>query len=93
MFPIVAIAGLISAFFGGGVSISRSLSASWMSAGCCAFGLFSVSLKCSVQLCSCLSVLVSSLPSLSLDKPMISLPTYHMGSFVLPWMAMLLNHV
>ena len=66
LFPRVAVAALISAFFGGDVSTSRSLSARWTFAGCCAFGLFSASLKCSVHLRSCSSSLVSSLPSLSM---------------------------
>ena len=66
LFPRVSIAALSSAFFGGDISISRYLSAGWMSAGCCGSGLFSTSLKCSVHLRSCSSSLVSSLPSLFL---------------------------
>ena len=60
LFPGVAAPALMSTFFGGDVSISRSLSASWMSAGCCGSDLFSTSLKCSVHLRSCSSSLVSS---------------------------------
>ena len=67
LFPRVAIAALVSAFFGGDVSISRSLSAGWMSAGCCGSGLFSTSLKCSVHLRSCSTSLVSNLPYLSMS--------------------------
>ena len=65
LFPRVAIATLISAFFGGDVSISRSLSAGWMSAGCCGSNLFSTSLTCFVHLRSCSISVVSSFPSLS----------------------------
>ena len=56
LFPRVATADLISAFSGGDVSITMSISAGWMSA----------SLKCSVHHLSCSSSLVSSLPFLSM---------------------------
>ena len=64
LFPRVAIAALISAFFGGNVSISVLLSAGWISAVCCGSDLFSTSLKCSVHLRSCSFSLVSNFPSL-----------------------------
>ena len=40
LFPRVSIVALISALSGEDVSISRYLSAGWMSAGCCGSGLF-----------------------------------------------------
>ena len=66
LFPRVVVAAQITAFSSGDVSISRSLSAGWMSPGCCGSGLFSTSLKHSVHLRSCSFSLVSSFPSLSM---------------------------